>query len=369
MEKTMKTLVTILAVVMMISSAAMATTPMQAAANGADYLINMQFVNGGWGWLATSTSTTTNTTGATGQGMLRAYDLTGNTAYLNSAKAAASYQMTVTYPSTTNPRFATGDPYFMLRVSQQASDNTWSNYAATNFYGSLANGTYGASGKVNTAGWISSVQTGRAGAWVNLLPWEFSTLAYTATQIGQSGQAALFETAILNGLNTLDNTAPDTVYSDLLGVAGGVRGLALDGTFTFTAISSVKHAGINGISTLTGLADYLAGKQNADGSWYWHSNLAGALEGDKDTQTTAYAILALEAAAQSLGSNAYDSKIALGRNWLTTMQDSTGGFLGYPGDTSALNMEVTGEAVAALPEPATMTLLGLGGLLFARKKK
>ena len=73
--------------------------------------------------------------------------------------------------------------------------------------------------------------------------------------------------------------------------------------------------------------------------------------------------LALEAAGQTLGTTDYDLAISKGRSWLVTMNDNvTGGFRGYPGDTGLINNEVSGEALAALPEPATMGLLVLGGL-------
>jgi len=357
----MKKLIAICLSIVIVSCAVQAETPYEAMIDGADYLIDLQFANGGWGWMDNYTAPSSNTSGATGQGMLRAYDLTGNAAYLNSAKAAGNYQITVTYPSTTNSRFGTFDPYFMLQLSQRAGDNTWSNHAATNFYDALANGTYGAAGNLNTAGYISAVQANRAttGAYVNLRPWEFSTLAYAAEQIGQSGQDGLFQTAILDGLNTLDSTKG----YDFLGVAGAVRGLALMGTTTFDAIVSPNHSGINGIDTLTELADYLVSQQDSAGHW-WYGSAAKTPNYDEDTQTSAYAILALMA----MNDEAYTASIEAGRSFLVGMQLESGVFSSYPGDTAPFCVEVAGEAVAALPEPATMCLLGLGGLLLRRKK-
>jgi hypothetical protein len=347
------------------SGIANAETPYEAMIDGADYVISWQFTattvpghpeySGGWGWRENYTAPTTNTTGATGQGMLRAYDLTGDADYLDSAVAGANYQMAITYPGTTNSRFATFDPYFMWELSQLASDNTWSNHAATNFYGALAAGTYGPAGDWDTAEYIAAVQANRpvAGANVNLRPWEFSTLAYTATEIGQTGQAALFEAAILDGLNTLD----EAKGSDFLGVAGALRGLALMGTESFTAINSPLHSGIDGIDTLAELADYLVSQQDSAGHW-WYSSVDQLPDADEDTQTSAYAILGLMA----MDEEAYADSIQAGRDFLVGMQLDSGGFWSYPGQTSSWNIEVAGEAVAALPEPATMGFLALGGV-------
>jgi len=209
------------------------------------------------------------------------------------------------------------------------------------------------------------VQTARTGTWNNLRPWEFSTIAVTARNIGSSSQADAFLGAILDGLDTLDSTAPASIYTDLIGVAGGVRGLALEGVTSFDPINSPHHAGIDGISTLVDLADYLAGQQNADGSWFDHS--AATSESSKDTQVTAYAVLALEAVADVLATADYADELAAGRAWLLSMQDdTTGGFFYGPAYMyPPINNEVTGEALAAtvVPEPASIIVWSLIALV------
>lgn len=348
------------------AAAATAELPIQAMEDGADYLVGEQLSNGGWSWTQGGTAAE-NITGPTGYGLVRYYEMSGGSTYLDAAKNAGNYiKDTVKYDNGES-RFGTFDPFYCLKLSAVASDSTWTDHAATKFFDELTASTYGPANR-DTAAFISTVQAGRAGTWINLLPWEFSTLAVTAASIGNTGQEALFKQAILDGLNTLDNTSPATVYSDLIGVAGGVRGLAMDGVTSFTAISSPKHAGINGIDSLEELAAYLVSKQNADGSWYWHSALSSPGEDDKDTQTSAYAVLALMAADVALGTSDYADEVSKAQGWLVTMQKSDGGFYSWPGGTGLTNNEVTGEATSALPEPATMALLALGGIgMLARR--
>ncbi len=371
----MKNVAAVSAVVLMLCvSGAIAVTPMQAAKAGADYLLDQQIKNtgditqdGGWTW-DNGTTAASNIAGPTAIGLVRYYNVAGGANYIAAAQAASDFISNTTYPNG-EVRYSTSDPYFNWQLTLATGDNTYANRTKVEFFDTLAAGTY-SSGDYDTAGWIGAVQSARTGTWQNLRPWEFSSIAVTADYYGNAGQADLFEQGILDGLNTQDDRTPDTVYSDLLGIAGGLRGLALRGTTTFAAIDSENHSGIDGISTLTDLADYMVSQQNLDGSWNRHSNVVDPEDSDKRTQTTAYAILALEAADEALGTNVYADEILLGRNWLITMQDAvSGGFYSSPGEAGYINNEVTGEVVAALvPEPASLVLLAMGGLALIRRR-
>ena len=157
----------------------------------------------------------------------------------------------------------------------------------------------------------------------------------------------MFRDALLDGLNTLDNTDSVTVFFDLVGLAGAVRGLAINNVVLFPAINSPNHSLIDGTASLCTLANILASQQNADGSWYWHSDLAAPVLADEDAQTTAYAVLALQE-AQRLGCGPYGSELIKGRQWLWSMQTVDGGFDSYPGGTP--NIEVEAEVVTALTQ-------------------
>ncbi len=265
----------------------------------------------------------------------------------NTPNAGPDVTVAETTTGGSKPRFGTFTPQFMRMLSDATGDPTYADFAALNFFDALHTGTYSPS-NLNTTDWIGAVQTARTGTWVNLRPWEFHLLIRPARAdvLGNVGQTTLFRDALLDGLNTLDNTDPGTVYSDIIGLAGGVRGLALDNYVFFPSISSPNHALIDGTASLCDLADILASLQNPDGSWYWHSDLASPTVGDEDSQTTAFAILALQE-AQRRGCGPYGSELIKGRDWLWSMQDIDGGFASYPGDIGH-NTEVEGEVLTAL---------------------
>ena len=324
-----------------------------ALQDGADEIISYQCADGGWGWPHENCPTTTyyNITGPIAMGLLDAYEATSDANHLSAAVDAGDFDLTSQWTGG-EARFGTGTPAFMVQLSDASSDSTYSDFAETEFFDELAAGTYGDS-DWDTAGFITAVQTARTGTWVNLRPWEFHRLVDTAAAIGNAGQNGLFLAAMLDGLNTLDNTAPATVYSDLIGLSGAVRGLALNGTTSFAAINSPNHGLINGINNLQDLADVLAAQQNGDGSWYWHSNLGTPGVSDEDSQTTAYAVMALATAGPFLSVN-YGAEVEAGRDWLLSMQLPSGGFLSYPGGDQ--NTEVEGEVLSALR--AAQELLG-----------
>lgn len=360
------------------AGAAAATAPV-GMQEGADHIVGQQCGNGGFGWPHDSCGTTyNNITSPICMGVLRAHHHTGDPAHMTAVTNGAAYDMTFQYPNGED-RFGAFAAYFLWQTTLATGDSQYLNHAKAGFFDELTAGTYGPS-DLDTAGWIAAVQAGRTGTWVNLRPWEFHNLVLTAAAEGNAGQSALFHQGVLDGLNTLDNTAPGSVYSDIIGLAGGVSGIAAEGGSPFPAIVSPNHGLINGITTLQALADVLEGLQNGDGSWYWHSNLGAPGEGDKDTQTTAYAVMALLAADPLVASD-YTTAIVNGRNWLLSMQTVDGGFLFSPGGTE--NTEVEGEALMAIVVSAqtagiptvsewglvAMVLCGLtvGTVLFARK--
>jgi hypothetical protein len=321
-----------------------AAIPIDHLVLGAEHILDQQCHNGGFGWPHADCSTTYhNITGPIILGVLGTWAFTQDGNELVGAVNGGAFDLTYTFPNG-EARFSTFTPFFMGTLALAADNTTFSTHVSVNLFDALAAASYGPD-DYDTAGWIASIEAGRSGAWVNLRPWEFHTLIPTARVLGQPGQDDLFETALLDGLNTLDNTDPDTVYSDIIGVAGAVRGLANARRLGFPSIVSPLDPDINGIDTLENLAAYLASLQNPNGSWYWHSNLTAPASGDEDVQTTAYALLALLDADVATAAS-YQGATELARDWIVSMQLPDGGFPEYPGGPE--NTEVEGEAVNAM---------------------
>ncbi|HUU94732.1 MAG TPA: right-handed parallel beta-helix repeat-containing protein [Phycisphaerae bacterium] len=324
---------------------------------GADHIVDQQCLDGGWGWPHDDCTTTyNNITAPICLGLLQAYEMTGDSSHLTSATNGGDFDLTFQYTNL-EARFGSFTPFFMYKLTAANGDSTYSDFAATEFFDELTAGTYGP-GELDTMGYLDGHKAARSGALINIRPWDMQYMPWIAGQIGNSTsgpsdavdqQTRFLEDSVLDGLNTLDDslTNPATDIGDLIGLAGGVHGLALNGTTSFTALTAPNFSAIQDISTLCALADVLAGYQNGDGSWYWATNLASPAEGDKDTQTTAYAVMALLAA--DVHCTDYSDEIAAGREWLWSMQDADGGFDSYPDGTH--NTEVEGEVLTAMTPP------------------
>lgn len=307
------------------------------------HIASQQCPDGGFGWPHNDCTTTYhNITSPILNGIHGAWQQTGNSAYLGIMVNGGNFDLLSQY-SNGESRFSTETPLFMWNLSQASADTTYTSFVETDFFSQLDAVTYGPD-DLGTSTWINSVVAYRQGTWINLLPWEFKSLPMMAIKHGRYPQAELYVQAILDGFNGMDDTSPDTVYSDLIGVAGGLWGLSVINRQNFPAINSPLHT-INSLTSIQQLADFLVSKQNADGSWYWHSNLATPAENDKDVQTTAYAIMALIKVNQRLPVD-YLPAINLGQNWLESMQDQFGGFPSFPGGVE--NTEVEAEALSAL---------------------
>lgn len=318
----------------------------QAIEAGAIHIAAQQCPNGGFGWPHNNCDNTFhNISPPIIDGVRQAYLLNDNLGYLGVMTAAGDYDLTHQYGNG-EARFGAFTAYQMWHLTRDTGDTTYYDFTEAEFFEALAIGTY-SDGDLDTAGWVGAVETARTGTWVNLRPWEFSSLVLIAQRHCRPIQSGTFEQAIWNGLGTLDRTDPDNVYSDVIGVAGGLLGLARINRLSFPAINAPLHDGVNGIDTLAGLADYLVSLQNPNGSFYWHSNLAAPEATDQDSQTTAYATMALIAANERMPMPIYSPAIAAAQAYLLTMQDNDGGFASYPGDTEH-NTEVEGEVLSAL---------------------
>ncbi len=312
--------------------------------SAAIHIAAQQCPDGGFGWPHDDCSATfNNITAPIINGVHRVWQQTGIGAYLGVMQAGGDFDLTSTH-NNGEARLATETPLFLWNLTQASKNSVYRAFVESEFFAALDAGTYSPDDR-NTAAQIAYVQTARQGTWINLLPWEFKSIPLIAQRHCRPSQAGAFEQALLDGMNTLDSTDPDNVFSDILGVAGGVWGLAATNRLSFPTIAAPNHSGVSGLSSLQQLTDYLVSLQNPDGSWHHHSNLAAPEESDKGVQTTAYAVLALIQANERL-SNDYLPAINAGQDWLESMQTPLGGFPRYPGGDE--NTEVEAEALSAL---------------------
>lgn len=320
--------------------------PTDHLALGADHILDQQCNNGGFGWPhADCSATFHNITGPILLGVLGSYYFTMDGSELAGALNGGAFDLVYRYDNG-EARFSTFTPAFLEELARAADNTTFSDHVTAGFFDELAAGTYSPDDR-DTASWIANVQNGRSGAWVNLRPWEFHTIIPVAKKLGQAGQDALLEQAVLDGLDTLDNSDPGNVYSDIIGLAGAVRGLSHARRYSFPAIVAPLHSGINGIDNLEDLAAYLASLQNPNGSWYWHSNLAVPTTDDEDVQTSAYVVLAL-LDVDKMTAVSYQPATESGRDWIASLQLPDGGFPMVPGGDE--NTEVEGEALKAVAD-------------------
>ena len=202
---------------------------------GTEHILDQQCHNGGFGWPHNDCSATPhNITPPILLGVLSTYYHTMDANELVGAVNGGAFDLTDAYDNG-EARFGAFTAYFMNELALAADNTTFSTFTSAGLFDELVAGTYGPA-DLDTDGWITSIQDFRTGTWVNLRPWEFHALVTPANALGQPGQADLFEQAILDGLATLDNTDPATVYSDIIGLAGAVRGIAFAGRSTFPAI-------------------------------------------------------------------------------------------------------------------------------------
>ena len=143
----------------------------------------------------------------------------------------------------------------------------------------------------------------------------------------------------------------------MIGLAGAVMGLASVHETAFDPTSG-EHASA---SSLQDLGDILASYQISSGGFAWNKNYVIPNDGDESVQETSYALLAL----YELDPARYAGQVASAGAYLKAVQLGTGGWEAYVGDVNGENNELTGEAMwasSAVPEPGTLTLLGMGGL-------
>ncbi len=328
---------------------------------GGDRLVATQNNDGGWDWTSADDGDPTNlspvnTIGPIGMGLAQAYLQTGDAAQLAGLLNTGGLLL-----SKTN-NFSPSDGYLAATLDSIFGASTYVDHVIANFYDPLAAGSYdrnGAGTLYTTASYVSSIDTARAsGGIANLAAWDIGMGLVGAAATGAD------TTDWIAGSKAEIDELNSNAYYDVIGLAGAVYGLAYAGE-DYDPIAGA-HAGA---SSLDDLAIILLSYQINGGGFAWSANYVIPNDSNETVQETAYAILALNEVDRA----GYFSNIIGASNYLRSVQLGTGGWENYDG--SGENNEVTGEALwgisTAVPEPATMLLLGSGliGLAAASRKK
>ncbi len=312
----------------------------QAILFGASHILGNQCDNGGWSWEEHNCDDTpSNILNPIADGLLEATKVTGITDFLDGAVLASDYFLSETEPGGSStfpndsPKLTNVTPWSFWKLSAETGDITYTDWVETNFYQVLLIGTYG--GDMDTTEYIDTIRPTRP----NLKVWDLAPHLLAAERYCHKAISQDFEQALLDSLNVIDF---DSSF-DVIALASGVQGLADINRLNFPPIVHATNSDINGIDTLKGLADYLLSLQNPDGSFNYQSTV---VTGGEDTQTTAFAIMALIKAEERLQNEDYIVAIESAKDWIVTVQIPGGGIPYYPGGTEYTEIEA--EAIQAL---------------------
>jgi len=340
MQRVIFIMVTIVAVVVCGAPAAVAGLVSDAINLAGNDLVADQQVNGSWG-----------EQGFTGEaviGLAHAYQLTGTSSFKTAAQAGGDYILTdAMYNSSTGSYtygpYASG-AYALSRlseVSDNPADNTWRT-ALEDFYSQVSTG--------GTAGFINSWSSQEDSSAVYDIARH--TVAASYAGIDQS----IWRSGLISALAELN----DTDQAPVMGLGAGVWGLAQTGAMdsTFVSTDPTSHFYNVMLSQLPGM---LAGHQADDGSFYTkfdHSFDYGY------TETTAMAALGLIVANGANPGLGCDSIVLDSQLVLAGGVDPAGQVYWNIGDGTELQgYFLAGETLEVIPEPATVSLMGLGALL------
>lgn len=329
----------------------------QAIDDVAGYLMNHQAANGSWAGAEAYT-------GVIVAGLVNSYQIKGDTACKTAAEEGGTYILNSAFGN-----FYGDEAYGLTRLSEISADpsnNVWRSELST-FYDTSVG---------NTALYISDLVSGVAEDSLSLF---YLAHHAVAAEYVNAADKAIWRQGVIDTLAGLD----DTDMFPVMGLGAAVFALAqTDGGLDTTLVSLTGDwAGI----PLAALPGILAGHQVADGayrgSFYWRldhgDDMVSAAEGY--TEDSVYGALGL-LAADADGAFDYTDEILMARAVLTN-GDSYGvvppdlgvqssgvvyDHIWYP---SYAHYAFMGETLQALPEPASVTVMLLGALGLARRRK
>jgi hypothetical protein len=288
--------------------------------DGADRLVETQNNDGTWEWDNPDTDKTdgpgaSNTYGVTAMGLLGAYKVTGNEAYLDAAKITADV-LVAKATDESDGNFYSQDIEFLARLGAITGDSTYSTKASEIMSHFMTQGNRYCSDDGCTAEELADFYAGRFPTPDDsgLTEWQLSSWVRAADLTGNSNWADEMVSEIADDVATeyFNISNPNQDYYSL---------------------------GLSGVLDATGndqIAQKLLEIQGEDGGWS-SNNPEGSV------QDTAYAIIALIKEKDSVN----DSAITAAVNWLKEHQDETGG---WKNDKDVENTELTSEALWAISD-------------------
>lgn len=284
---------------------------MEKIITGADRLVATQNDDGGWDWtnpdLVLTSPSPENTFGVTAQGLLTAYELTGNQDYLDAAKLAGNHLVTLFGTNIIDNRINAFDIVFLYNLGEISGVDTYTNkaddligtltednYWAHN-YGSFCSATTGCTAQ----NMFDAIKNRRGAANIGIILWDLAPWV-KAANLGE-------EYSWANDLKNIMDVAYDSLTND----------------------SELYNIGLSGVVSATGnpsAVTALINKQASTGEW---------TSGNGAEQDTAYAVMAL----MSVGKMTEAVKGAI---WLASTQGSEDGW------STPENTEVTSEVLQTM---------------------
>ena len=299
---------------------------------GGDRLVELQNDDGGWdiplddGDPCSTSEPDVLANIATG--LIKAY------AETNEPNMLAALENVKTFLLNKTDDFEALDGYLAVELDKISGGTACSDYVTTNFFDTLAAGTYYDSETATTHDTASFVQSRRdlySGTNANLAALNMAENLVGVVAIGAD------DTDWLAALKAEINEIDSNLDYDVLALAGAVFALAT-AQQDFDP-NSGAYADANNINDL---ADSLVTYQLASGGFTRDSNSTEA--GNESIQETAYAVLALN----EVDRGNYWTQIESAGDYLRNSQFATGGWQAYEASTQGENNVITGQALWAI---------------------
>ena len=345
----------VLGVVMMLfiaASVATAGTIEDAITRAGGDLVADQQSAGSWGEFGF--------TGEPVAGLVQAYELTGTASYKTAAENGGLYCL---YDeggyngSTYLYGLYAGGSYGLTRlsaISVNPASNSWRT-AVDDFYEQVRTG-------VGTQNYIDYYLDDSNSEDCSAV-YDIARHAVAADYVSATDKD-IFRTGLITALADID----DADASPIMAIGAAVWGLAQTGGMDSTPVDSGAPSGSlwDGV-TLGDLPGMLVGEQAPDGSFYTRFDHS---QGYGYTETAAMAALGLIAANDDNPSLGYDDEIYDARVVLAVGVDVGGDVYWKIGDDTFAQYYFTGgETLEVLPEPCTLAVLCVGGLICLRRRR